>query len=190
MEATTSWLSDPARRRIPPAGLLALGLAAQHALAGRRSRVTTTSGAAAAAVAAGSAWLIGGSVARFRRRGTTVNPLVVGASSLITTGPNRLTRNPMYVGMAGLLLAHAVARRSGRSMVPAAIFVAAIDRLQIPPEEAALRARFGADFDAYAATTPRWLDWRSPATSGIAGRPSGPVDMCPVLDPVDPDQIR
>ncbi|MDO5635605.1 MAG: hypothetical protein Q4G34_12180 [Micrococcus sp.] len=37
------------------------------------------------------------------------------------------------------------------------MFVVLIDRTQIPAEEKALRRRFGAEYDVYAARTPRWL---------------------------------
>ena len=39
--------------------------------------------------------------------------------------------------------------------------VLVIDRLQITAEESALLANFGADYEAYRASVPRWLDRRS-----------------------------
>ena len=76
---------------------------------------------------------------------------------LVTDGPNALTRNPMYVGMAGVLTAHALVRRGWLPVLPLAAFVAVIDRTQIRPEEAALRELFGEKYDAYCARVPRWL---------------------------------
>jgi protein-S-isoprenylcysteine O-methyltransferase Ste14 len=67
----------------------------------------------------------------------------------------------MYVGLAGLLVANAVRRGSWRALVPVAAFMLVIDRMQIAAEEAPLRARFGADYEAYRATVPRWLGHRS-----------------------------
>jgi protein-S-isoprenylcysteine O-methyltransferase Ste14 len=56
-------------------------------------------------VAAGVAIALLGVLA-FRASGTTVNPLnPERASALVTGGVYRLTRNPMYVGMAFVLLA-------------------------------------------------------------------------------------
>lgn len=102
--------------------------------------------------------LLGASVLDFRRNRTTVNPLTPEeVSALVTTGPNQLSRNPMYVGMAGLLAAHALFRGRWAALLPVAAFVAAIDRAQIPGEEAALRERFPDSYDAYAARVPRWL---------------------------------
>lgn len=144
------------RSGIPPAGWLALALGCQAAV-GRGQPTTVGSRFASAVVGTGSAWLIAGSFFRFRRSGTTVNPVNPDATSLVTSGPNRITRNPMYVGMAGILVAHAVLRRSQRALVPAALFIAIIDRLQIPGEEAALRLKFGGEFEKYMDTTPRWI---------------------------------
>ena len=143
--------------RVPPL-LLAAGAAAAQGLIARGSASTALSRATAGAMAAASAGLLLSSTTAFRRRGTTVDPLAVDrAEALVTTGPFRLTRNPMYTVMAGLLLAHAALRRSWAALLPAAGFVALIDRIQIPAEESALREKFGAAFDAYAAAAPRWI---------------------------------
>ena len=80
---------------------------------------------------------------------------------LVTSGANTVSRNPMYVGMAGLLLAHAVWRGSWTALLPLAGFVVFIDRAQIQAEETALLEKFGATYEAYKATTPRWIDRRS-----------------------------
>ncbi|WP_120006165.1 methyltransferase family protein [Nesterenkonia muleiensis] len=118
--------------------------------------------ATAALVGAASVGTLGGSILRFRQQETTVDPVSPQrASSLVTDGPSRFTRNPMYVGMGGLLIAHAIYRSSVLAMLPAVGFVVAIDRLQIPAEEAALRNQFGEQFEQYCASVPRWLDNRS-----------------------------
>jgi protein-S-isoprenylcysteine O-methyltransferase Ste14 len=94
----------------------------------------------------------------FRQRGTTVNPLKPSkASALVTGGIYRLTRNPMYVGMALLLTAWAVHLGSLWPFLGPVVFVLYITRFQILPEERALRERFGHDYAAYAARVRRWL---------------------------------
>jgi protein-S-isoprenylcysteine O-methyltransferase Ste14 len=45
--------------------------------------------------------------------------------------------------------------------LPMAAFTLVIDRIQIPAEESALRSNFGADYESYRATVPRWLGPRS-----------------------------
>ena len=145
-------------RRPPPAVLLAMAGAAQSAMT--RGRTTTpASVAAATAVVGGSLCLLAGSAGTFLRHRTTVDPVrVERAQHLVVGGPNRLTRNPMYLGLTGLLLAHAIARRSPSALIPLAGFVWLIDRHQIPAEEAALAARFGQDYLDYKEAVPRWLN--------------------------------
>jgi protein-S-isoprenylcysteine O-methyltransferase Ste14 len=145
----------------PPVWALAAALA-QRALTPGAPTPTARRTGAAITVALASAALAGASADQFRRSGTTVEPFHPDrASVLVTTGANSISRNPMYVGMAGLLAANAIRRGSWAGLLPLAGFVAAIDRLQVKAEESALEARFGADYEAYRATVPRWLDHRS-----------------------------
>ncbi len=67
----------------------------------------------------------------------------------------------MYVGLAGLLVANAVRLGSWLALLPVATFTLVIDRVQIAAEESALLVNFGADYEAYRATVPRWLGRRS-----------------------------
>jgi protein-S-isoprenylcysteine O-methyltransferase Ste14 len=106
--------------------------------------------------------MAGTAASRFRRSGTTLEPFQPErASVLVTSGANAISRNPMYVGMAGLLLAHAVWRGSWTALLPLVGFVVFIDRAQIHAEEAALLEKFGSAYEAYQASTPRWIDRRS-----------------------------
>jgi protein-S-isoprenylcysteine O-methyltransferase Ste14 len=108
-------------------------------------------------VAAGVAFDIGGVLAFLRQR-TTVNPLrPQNASALVTGGIYRLTRNPMYVGMALLLTAWAVQLSALWPFAGPAAFILYMNRFQIVPEERALRALFGEAWAAYAARVRRWL---------------------------------
>ena len=94
----------------------------------------------------------------FRASRTTINPLRPERSTaLVTGGVYRVTRNPMYVGMALLLLAWAVYLSSLLPFAGPAVFVVYITRFQIQPEERALQATFGDDFARYAARVRRWL---------------------------------
>ena len=86
---------------------------------------------------------------------------------LVTSAVNARTRNPMYVGLVGLLLANAIRRGSPWGLAPVAAFILLMDRVQIPAEEAALSERFGTDYEAYRARVPRWLDRRSFGRSGL-----------------------
>ena len=97
-------------------------------------------------------------VLAFRRAKTTKNPMKPeAASSLVVTGVYQVTRNPMYVGLAFLLLAWAVFLWSAWALVGPLTFVAYISRFQIAPEERALAKLFGAEYVAYKARVRRWL---------------------------------
>ena len=153
-------------RRPPPAVLLAMAGLAQGVVT-RGRRATPSSMAAATAVVGGSLCLLAGSAGTFLRHRTTVDPVrVERAQHLVVDGPNRITRNPMYLGLAGVLLSHAIARRSPSAVIPLVGFVWLIDRYQIPAEEAALEARFGQAYLDYKEVVPRWLGAR-----GVPARP-------------------
>lgn len=94
----------------------------------------------------------------FRASRTTINPLKPERSSaLVTGGIYRITRNPMYVGMAFLLLAWAVHLSALLPLGGIFLFVCYMTRFQIQPEERALECIFGEQFSAYRARVRRWL---------------------------------
>ena len=94
----------------------------------------------------------------FHRAKTTVNPLKPEASTaLVTSGVFRWTRNPMYVARLLLLLAWACIVSNWAALVMLPLFVAYLNRFQIGPEERALQARFGAEFESYRRKVRRWL---------------------------------
>lgn len=97
-------------------------------------------------------------LATFRSARTTFNPLRPGrATSLVTHGLYRITRNPMYLGSVLLLLGWAVYLCALLPFAGIAVFVVYITRFQIRPEERALAARFGEEYADYAARVRRWL---------------------------------
>ncbi len=94
----------------------------------------------------------------FRRARTTVNPLrPAAATSLVTGGIYRHTRNPMYLGQALLLLGAMLWLGSTAALLVVPLFVGWISRFQIQPEERVLSARFGADYAAFRRAVRRWL---------------------------------
>jgi len=94
----------------------------------------------------------------FRQSKTTINPLHPEKSStLVSHGIYRVTRNPMYCGMASLLLAWAAYLQSPLSVFGVLVFIGYITQFQIKPEERMLEALFGDEYSRYCARVRRWL---------------------------------
>lgn len=94
----------------------------------------------------------------FRRARTTLNPIDPTTSSkLVMDGVFRFSRNPMYLGMALVLLAWAVYLASVSALLGPCLFVAYMTRFQIIPEERALTRKFAAAFSGYQKKVRRWL---------------------------------
>ncbi len=106
-------------------------------------------GAAGVALAA---WAI---VTLYRAR-TTVRP-DRGADALVTWGPYRRFRNPIYVADVMLLLGAAELSKNVWFAILAVPFALAVTWLAILPEERHLEARFGAAWREYKERSRRWV---------------------------------
>ena len=95
-------------------------------------------------------------VVLFRRARTGVIPFSE-ATTLVTGGPYRFTRNPMYLGMAGVLLGTAVYLGSVTPWLVLPAFIAIITERFIVPEEEMLERAFGQAYADYKARVRRWL---------------------------------
>jgi protein-S-isoprenylcysteine O-methyltransferase Ste14 len=97
-------------------------------------------------------------VISFRRARTTIDPTKPEtASSLVSSGIYRVTRNPMYVGLCFVLFAWGVFLSSAWALLGLLAFVLYLGRFQIAPEERALARLFGSEYTAYQAKVRRWL---------------------------------
>ncbi|MHB8455629.1 MAG: methyltransferase family protein [Acidiferrobacterales bacterium] len=112
------------------------------------------------------AWLValpGGvlviwAAALFRRAHTTLDPVTPSrASRLVTDGPFRFSRNPIYLGLVFALFGWAVWLGSLSDFVVPPLFIALITRRQIMPEEKALEALFGDEYIRYRKQVHRWF---------------------------------
>ena len=94
----------------------------------------------------------------FLREKTTMNPIKPSAaSSLVTGGVFRFTRNPMFLSLLLYLLAWAAYLSNWLALLFVPVFVLYINELQIKPEERALSALFGAEYTSYKTRVRRWL---------------------------------
>ena len=137
---------------------LALALAADRwvlrlplPVAGRRGTRAT-----GAAIAMGGALFSLSGVLSVLRHGTTVVPHHA-VTRLVTAGPFRVTRNPMYTGHLIVLLGAAIRTGSWWPLLVAPLCVRATTRLVILPEEEYLARRFGEDYQRYRARVRRWI---------------------------------
>ena len=106
---------------------------------------------------AGAAIALAGDL-EFKRAKTTINPFRPGnATTLVTSGVFRRTRNPMYVGLTLVVLGWAVYLDSMGALLGPVLFVAYIDRFQIVPEERILSEKFGAAYAQYTSRVRRWF---------------------------------
>lgn len=79
------------------------------------------------------------------------------AGLLITSGPFRLSRNPIYLGNTITLAAMGVSFANLWYAAIAAIMAILLNWLAIRREEAHLALRFGQAWQDYTARTPRWI---------------------------------
>jgi protein-S-isoprenylcysteine O-methyltransferase Ste14 len=112
----------------------------------------------AAAVLAGGAWLAldGAAMLFFRRAGTSMVPMNP-TTALVTSGPYRFTRNPMYLGMAFLYAAFAFLFGVIWALVLLPAVIVIVDRFVIAREEPYLERKFGQAYRDYKQRVRRWL---------------------------------
>ena len=92
----------------------------------------------------------------FVKAGTDLIPFR-NVSSLVTTGVYRYTRNPMYLGMAAVLLGTALTVGVVSALAVPVVFAIIIEVRYIRPEEQMLRGLFPGEFPAYCERVRRWL---------------------------------
>ena len=94
----------------------------------------------------------------FRLKGTSVDPRNPDdASSLVIGGIYKYTRNPMYLGMALILLGGIIRLGNPFALIGLLFFVWYITQFQIKPEEEALGKLFGKDYADYQSKVRRWI---------------------------------
>ncbi|MBM3851933.1 MAG: isoprenylcysteine carboxylmethyltransferase family protein [Verrucomicrobia bacterium] len=100
--------------------------------------------------------LVAWGILEMRRSSTTFLPGQV-PSRLVTSGPFRWSRNPLYVAQLLILAAIAIMADSLWLAFGVPALLLLLDRLVVVREEAVIRAAFGADYAAYTTRVRRWL---------------------------------
>ena len=145
--------------RIPPPFFFALGLIAGYLL----SRVGppllfgsgSSSDAGIALIVVGASFAAWGMLT-FRAARTAINP-TRSASRIVTAGPYRFTRNPMYVGLTTVYLGSSLLIGTWWCIILLPVVLALLVRFVIRREEAYLDAAFHDDYAAYRGHVRRWV---------------------------------
>jgi protein-S-isoprenylcysteine O-methyltransferase Ste14 len=96
------------------------------------------------------------SVILLRRTGQSENPWTP-TTEIVTRGPYRVTRNPLYLQMVLGCIGFAVLLRNIWILLLTPLCVWALQVLAILPEEAYLERKFGEDYRSYKCRVRRWL---------------------------------
>lgn len=149
--------------RVPPPLIFLLGLAAGWAIPLALFDWPLLGGARAhwrwlpaAGFGLAAAWLLGSALLGFRRRGNDPRPWRPD-TALVAEGIYRHTRNPMYLGMALLYVAVAVAMNSMWPLLTLGPVVFTLQHYVIAREERYLAATFGQPYLDYCAKVRRWF---------------------------------
>jgi protein-S-isoprenylcysteine O-methyltransferase Ste14 len=93
----------------------------------------------------------------FALRGSGTPAPIDPPKRLVTEGPYRIVRNPMYWSVASVMLGEALAFRSLGLAEIACAFLAFAALFVMLFEEPILRNKFGAEYEEYCGRVPCWL---------------------------------
>ena len=95
----------------------------------------------------------------FKKSETTVNPMKPETSTrLVTSGVFKYTRNPMYLGLASILLASCFYFSSLLGIIIyVPLFILYITVFQIIPEEESMKSLFNDEYLDYCSKVRRWI---------------------------------
>jgi protein-S-isoprenylcysteine O-methyltransferase Ste14 len=120
------------------------------------------------ALVAGSLWMIRGA-RRALGRQWSIQARIVTEHALVTDGPYRLVRHPIYSGMLGMLVATGLAASRWTALLGGIVLFGAGAWIRIRAEERLLREAFGPAYEAYARDVPALI----PRPGSRGGRRSG-----------------
>lgn len=103
----------------------------------------------------GVAFSLAGTATVLRHRSTVVPHRPV--SALVTNGPFRVSRNPMYAGHALTLVGAAFWAGSWWPLIADGLAILLTQQLVVRPEEDYLAHRFAGEYEKYRSRVRRWL---------------------------------
>jgi len=93
----------------------------------------------------------------FAVRGLGTPAPIAPTKYLVTTALHRYVRNPMYIGVALVILGEAALFRSFHLIEYAALLLLVAHFFVVLYEEPTLHRQFGDSYDAYRRSVPRWI---------------------------------
>ena len=93
---------------------------------------------------------------RFMKARTTLDPHG-SVTEIVTSGPYRFSRNPIYLGFVCLLIGFPLIFRSYWGLILSPVLVVLLYQLVIKHEEAYLENKFGETYSNYKSRVRRWL---------------------------------
>lgn len=96
------------------------------------------------------------SAIQFMQAQTTLDPHG-SVTRIVTSGPYRFSRNPIYLGFLCMLIGFAFIFRSYWGLILSPLFIALMNTLVIKHEESYLETKFGEPYTSYKSRVRRWL---------------------------------
>jgi protein-S-isoprenylcysteine O-methyltransferase Ste14 len=93
----------------------------------------------------------------FAVRGLGTPAPIAPTKFLVVTALHRYVRNPMYIGVFGVLLGEAATFHSALLLAYAAFFCVPVQLFVVFYEEPTLRRQFGDSYEEYRRSVPRWI---------------------------------
>jgi protein-S-isoprenylcysteine O-methyltransferase Ste14 len=106
-----------------------------------------------AGLVAAGCWLLIGAV-RVLGKQWSLAARVLEGHELITAGPFRLVRHPIYTGMMAMMLATGLAIGTWQGLIAASLLYVLGTTVRISSEERLMRAQFGRAYEEYASRVP------------------------------------
>ena len=103
----------------------------------------------------------------FAVRGLGTPAPIAPTRFLVTTALHRYTRNPMYVGVALVIVGEALLSRSVHVLEYAVFMLTAAHVFVVLYEEPTLRRQFGESYEEYRRTVPRWIPKFRPRNKAV-----------------------
>lgn len=160
---TSTWMHRTGpQNRVRPTLIYVAGFLAAAAIHSWLPVAIANAGTDALPRVAGGALLVGGALLfcwalnLFMRAGTGIMPDQASAR-LVTYGPYRVSRNPMFVAFSAMYVGLALLLNMAWPLflLPAVMVVTTLTVIQV--EERYMARTFGPAYDAYRRRVPRWL---------------------------------